>query len=638
MALFLGVVLQAACGSDGPGRSEADLAVGETSGDDGQADGLPGSDEKSQDQGGPDLQASDVHDVQVLDAEVVGQDVADVAQQETLDVMEPPVGLVPEAGFVEIEPVEFSVRSGWHTRSYTSSTARIWYAFQPADSDPESKPIAIFFNGGPGSATSLLFGQNTGKFTVDPRFTQGAPFGPNPYSWTQFANLLYVDARETGFSYNMIFDAYIKASRKNEFGTKNFNSLFDGADFIRVLLRFMAGHPALQDNPVIIVGESYGGIRGTVMGYLLLNYSEMGNGKLFYQDKALSQEIQTHFDAVFPEMAGQRVTREKVAAQFGHMVLIQPLLSGEYQSEIAGQMFRAPDSVIQHVAQQTGLVYEPCPEGASSCNDEESAMMFVYEQAQRDLYNVSQPLGWMDQAAFAINKLLVDPATLSALLQVPLEPIVEFFSHNRLDAYRWGTIPFFPDIELPPTPALFPRLPAELPPAARMEAQRAGNARRMKADAPVEGLDALFGVLRSWDEFFVGLHEDVNRAFYMGEADYLNIQPYDSRYGEMFLYDIRYIKTLVTRAEFDIVIYAPAIPEALCMHTDLVSECAYQPGLPEPRQGTVTFTYLPNAFGTEQGPLSATVLFPSYLNSGHPVEVTEPELLLEDVLKLYEGE
>lgn len=602
-------------------------------------------------------------------------DAADLAEDEA-DAVEPPKPLVAEAGFIEIEPVNFVIHSGWQEKSYTSSKARMWYVFQPAESDPESRPLAIFFNGGPGSSTSLLFGFNTGKYTVDPLVTQGEPFAANPNSWTQFANLLYVDARETGFSYNMLVDVYLNTKRKNEFGTKNFNSLLDGADFVRVLLRFLAAHPALQANPVLIVGESYGGIRSTVMSYLLLNYSEMGEGTLVYEDKALAQEIQTHLEKVFPDQTGSRVPREVIASQFGHMALIQPLISGDYQSEVAGAMFRQSGSIIYSVAEQTGTSYQPCQAGSWHCDDEEEALMFVYSVAERDLYNVSQPLGWMDAASAAINLLLVEPETLAQLLQVDILTIPELFKENRTEGYRWGEIPDLPNIDFPPAPhpllkassgerlpsighraatapsagqAPLPghealelakalkQAPAQLPFAARLLSARA-QVHYNRAEVQPQGLEMVFGILRNWDQFFVGLHEEVNQTFYMSDADTLKIEPYNNIYGEMFLYDIRYIKTFITRSAYDIVIYAPAIPEALCMHDDLVSQCAYMPGEADERLGSIEFTYLSGAFAGEEGPATATVLFPTYSNSGHPVEVTEPELLLEDVISWYFGE
>ncbi len=107
-----------------------------------------------------------------------------------------PAPLVDEAGFIEIEPVGMSE---W--------TQRLWYVFQAADQDAESKPLVVFFNGGPGSTTEILLGFNTAKRTVDQARTNGAAVAVNPASWSRFANLLYLDAPNTGFSYALPGDA-----------------------------------------------------------------------------------------------------------------------------------------------------------------------------------------------------------------------------------------------------------------------------------------------------------------------------------------------------------------------------------------------------------------------------------------------
>lgn len=89
----------------------------------------------------------------------------------------------------------------------------------------------------------------------------------------------------------------MKKRRLYEGGT---NPLSLGLIFIRVLLRFLVAHPNLQRNRVVIVGESYGGIRSTVMLHILLHYQDYGNGRSIYQDPSLVQEIQNHYNHVFP--------------------------------------------------------------------------------------------------------------------------------------------------------------------------------------------------------------------------------------------------------------------------------------------------------------------------------------------------
>ncbi|RMG93915.1 MAG: hypothetical protein D6705_17430 [Deltaproteobacteria bacterium] len=236
--------------------------------------------------------------------------------------------LEAEVGFIEIEPVTYRLHRPGQTLELTASAARMWYAFQPAADAPEDRPILLLFNGGPGAASEILFGFNTSQRSLDPAHNGGGDVGPSPAPWTDFANVLAIDARITGYAYNMVEGASDVAVRDAEFSARNFNPYLDGADFVRVLLRFLAAHPDLQDNPVVLVGESYGGTRATVMLDLLLDYAAHATGDLPYEDDALAAEIQAHLDAVFPGLGGQVAPPELVAQQFSRQILVQPLLLG----------------------------------------------------------------------------------------------------------------------------------------------------------------------------------------------------------------------------------------------------------------------------------------------------------------------
>jgi hypothetical protein len=174
---------------------------------------------------------------------------------------------------------------------------------------------------------------HTSRYTLDNTIDSGGGdvYIPNPHSWTQLGNLLYIDARQAGFSYNIMSDARSlnnESVRFQEFNSQNFNPFFDGADFIRVLLRFLARHPELQSNPVVIVGESYGGMRAICMLHLLLNYTDYAGGQAMYQDRALVAEIQAHYDKVFPQYQGQVVPPEVITSQFAHFFSSLPSPTG----------------------------------------------------------------------------------------------------------------------------------------------------------------------------------------------------------------------------------------------------------------------------------------------------------------------
>jgi hypothetical protein len=93
------------------------------------------------------------------------------------------VELAPEAGFFEIAGGPY-VSEG---ADREAPLHRVWYAFRPADEDPESKPLAVFYNGGPGSATTILFSFNTNFYTLDPEVTGGEPFVENPICSTSIS-------------------------------------------------------------------------------------------------------------------------------------------------------------------------------------------------------------------------------------------------------------------------------------------------------------------------------------------------------------------------------------------------------------------------------------------------------------------
>jgi hypothetical protein len=72
----------------------------------------------------------------------------------------------------------------------------------------------------------------------------------NASSFTKLGNLLYIDARQTGFSYD---DAPGYPC--------TFDMQEDSIDFTRVILRVLDTHPQLTASRVVLVGESYGGAR-----------------------------------------------------------------------------------------------------------------------------------------------------------------------------------------------------------------------------------------------------------------------------------------------------------------------------------------------------------------------------------------
>lgn len=252
----------------------------------------------------------------------------------------PEVVLEPEAGFVAV---------GLDGALTAPVVHRLFYSFHPAESHPEDAPVLVFFNGGPGSATtSVLWVYGTAPYSLDPDVESGEDAGPapNPLSYTSFANLLYIDARSTGFSYELLSPEPLPSatpSRADLTSCPEADARLlsqaacagsDAFDFVEVLLDFLDTHPALANNRVVLVGESYGGIRSTVLLSMLQHYgSAMTDGVPDYGCAFpwLRDRVQAHFDVAFPPDEGKVRTPDEVAEQFGWQVLIQPGLFMGYE-------------------------------------------------------------------------------------------------------------------------------------------------------------------------------------------------------------------------------------------------------------------------------------------------------------------
>jgi hypothetical protein len=558
-----------------------------------------------------------------------------------------------ESDFINIEPIRFGFQYGnYHTLlELESSQARIWYGFLKADRHTDRTPIFVFFNGGPGSATSCgLMSMYTGHYTLDNSVEDGGGdhYIANPYPWTQMGHLLYIDARATGFSYNIKNNSDQFATRFLEFNAQNFNPYFDGADFIRVILRFLAAHPGLRKNPVVIVGESYGGARATNILYLIHNYMDIGNGNEMYQDPAMTAEVQGHFNAVFPEYYGRAVPREVIARQFGHQILIEPCVSMGYQDSISDAMFKEPGSVIYKIAAEVGIPYAPS----------QDPLTFVHDVAKRDYYIYTKPSEWLNGFFGNAANLLRFSQNISLVTGSDIRNVPGMYASQRTNAYRkiWtdsggNAVDLFKGSE----------------DSGGLDLERASSWRNrgsvlagnhgsgshdlfgkvsdylfmdkflMESDRNAElqnlgDLSQVFGALNPWDSYYISSNGDSNAAFHYWNIALLRgyeVHYTAHRFGKMFLKNLASVNTFITNAAWDLVIYPPAIPPSLASHTDLVQSVSNSNGLKH--DSTITVQYRPNAFEDIPGLQQRSIFFPYYSQSCHAVSLTEPQKLYNDV-------
>jgi hypothetical protein len=527
-----------------------------------------------------------------------------------------------EAGFVTLEPITFYFHYGSHFSrlALKSSEARIWYSFHAADRNSEERPLFVFFNGGPGSATcSGLMSMCTSRFMLDNRIDSGGgdTFISNPFSWTCLGNLLYIDARQAGFSYNLMDQVQNEGERLKQFNAQNFNPFFDGADFIRVILRFLADHPELQRNPVVIVGESYGGVRTTVMLHMLLNYTDYGNGREMYQDKALVEEIQTHFNTVFPEYQNQVVPPEVITRQFGHQVLIQPALSYGYQLQFTDELLVEPGSVIDQLEQEVGIPYDPSIHG--------DPLSYVRDVAERDLYIYSKPRDWLSGFFENAARLLRFTSNTALITGVDVTQIDYLYASARSRAYRVIETDYGSAFILEETPPMI-RFHF-LEPALR-------EAKQIKEEPG--DISEVFGILSPWDRYYIGTNYYANWAFHVFNVAIVrgyDITVYEPRLGRMFLQNVAHVDTFITNAAYDLVVFSEAIPPSLAKHDDILESVDHIKAWlnSEERPGHIILYYKPSAFPNIQGLVSRIIRFPIYATSCHAVSLTQPEELLNDV-------
>ncbi len=537
----------------------------------------------------------------------------------------------PEAGFCTLEESTYFFYTGsyFNRLALRSSQTRIWRIYQPADDDPASKPLFVFYNGGPGGATTAgLYSAYTGRkaVSVDRQTGEGSLI-VNPHSWTRIGNLLHIDSRTAGFSYSLMDNPEDDAMREAEWDAQNYNAFIDGADFVRVLLRFLRTHPSLQRNPVVLVVESYGGIRALVMLHLLLYYQDYGNGRAIYQDPALVEEIQDHYNTVFPDYAGQTVPPSVIARQFSHQVLIQPAITRYYERRVAARMLEAPGSILDMLADETGVPYirysdQPWAEENPTPYDIMNNIYEYLDTIGRDPYFYSKPDGFFSGYFDAAADLLTHYETLSLMTGVDVAGIPELYASVRQRAYKIKLLE--QDIFQMSFSALIGPEPKE----SDLDAFLFPHAE--------DDMTAVFGTLQPWDRYYIDLNYDVSLAF---QLSMLVMQGYDTnfhyseRFGDMFLENVAFVETFITNAAYDIVVFSPAIPDALAYHTSKLNRSIHDADGPAQsnRPGRILLNY---KSGSVPGSnvTARTIRFPRYTNSGHAVTMTEPEEILDDVV------
>ncbi len=300
----------------------------------------------------------------------------------------PPVTV--EAGFVEVPTRDVSVKG---QPVHIAATARLFYNLRPADQDPEDKPIFFLFNG---FAAEVVRAFGTGPTTV----IEGGTVVANPSSYTQFANLVYLEPRQAGYSYDVIAG---RAPTAADCAPTIFNEYVDAADVLLGALAFLDAHPQLH-GPVYWMGESYAGVRITWLLAYLRGRWDLAS----YEDATLTAKL-----AQTPRAASLRAGE----------ILIEAWLAGGAHAAAIGA--ECTDPVL--LAGVAGSVNAPCAgDDACACASSNDRSPYNYT------YTVERQTARETEASAAH----IFPDRAAALLGVPLTSIPLLAAAARAQGFK----------------------------------------------------------------------------------------------------------------------------------------------------------------------------------------------------------
>jgi len=276
--------------------------------------------------------------------------------------------------------------------------------------------------------------------------------------------------------------------------------------------------------------------------------------------------------------------------------MIQPLISGEKQFQVSGDLLEIEGSPIYTVESETGVNYSPCSQYDPGCEPHNNALQYL-QKAGRDMYSYRRPYNWLFDYTDPGAEKMVELDLFKKLIKNDPAEIDWLYASNRTKAFRYS------GGYLKNAVADMNRVPLSV----KTEIEYNKNAVQPMLSG---NLDQTFGVLQSYDEYFIDLHTDVTNIFY-----YATTTPYSDINGEMFLENLRDVRTFITQAEEDIIIYAPGLPLSL-KEFDGVSDVTV-----EKNDFTVKYTD-----STE-----VTVRFPFFPVSSHSVTVNQPEQFYNEV-------
>ncbi len=315
------------------------------------------------------------------------------------------------AGFINLPPREIGYfETDGQRKAGAADEANIFYTLVPSDTDPLQMPLMVMLNGGPSATTAgHLFAYGTGPYYLD-RNDPARLVKENPSSFSAVANLLYIDTRQTGFSYESAIPPREVTTLQEFSASIAFNAFTDVSDILLTLLAVLEKYPALMSNPIVFCGESYGGARVALMLGLLHDVPSLFNPSADYYDPELGTALNEHFARVMPDRPVEYLTWSDISKQFGWQVLLQP-----------GWMLPNREDFTLN----------------ARCDDMPSSdPRFALCAGPKGMYDLRFPNEELDEMGIVAGNTFLHPPTFELFFGVAPETIEGFLSSNRQRSYR----------------------------------------------------------------------------------------------------------------------------------------------------------------------------------------------------------
>ena len=237
-------------------------------------------------------------------------------------------------------------------------------------------------------------------------------------------------------------------------------------------------------------------------------------------------------------------------------------------------------------------------------------------------------MGWTDDLEVFAMQGLLDVDVLSTLFGTDVRTIDLLKPSARSNAYRymqnrWEVL----SASATPSSSLSRRL--------QLEADSLNRKKGMFNTSGNSSMEKVFGTLPLYDDYLSGTTLSVFVSFMSNDAVLAGypISPDTSAlFGQIFLENIALIKTFLTDAEYDLVIYSPGYPEALKKYTAIVKSVEAKRGKElDGKTGSFRINFQPIALNNVKMPAYVDIFYPFYPTSGHSVPSAQPDKLLVDI-------